>query len=68
MMLSAWNDWKLSNRIAWPMVGGRLEQPAWVIRYFDIFNAIEEVIDLEKKRADVKALPTREQALGRAAG
>lgn len=66
-MLAAYNDWKLSNRLAWPFGGTRLSQPKWVTLYFDVFDAVAEIVELEKRRADVSALPSREQALGRGA-
>lgn len=49
LMLKAYNDWKLSNRVRFPFEGGRFDQPLWVLHDLDTLTLLDEQAELARK-------------------
>lgn len=66
-MLRCWNVWVQSNRVSYPFPNGRLQQPRWVLDWFEIFDAVSQLAELEDKRPTLAGLPSIDQVFGAAA-
>lgn len=63
-MLRCYNDWVNSNRVVWPNGGTRLTEPAWVVDWFSIFEAVDELRKLEVKKPSHEGLPNVDDLFG----
>ena len=48
-LIECYFDWKASNRVVWPLAGGRLDQPVWVLETWRTLERLDEFYKLKVK-------------------